>query len=46
MLWFRWLTTPDDKLPPELRDAAKDGFPPIRATGIDPITGEPEAKAR
>jgi len=40
MSWFRWLTTPDDELPPELRDAAKDGFPPIRATGVNPITGE------
>lgn len=37
--WFRWLTTPDDALAPELREAAKDGFPPVRATGKDPFAG-------
>lgn len=45
MRWFRWLTTPDEQLDPALRAAAKDGFPPFRATGIDPITGEREGVA-
>lgn len=45
MRWFRWLTTPDEQLDPALREAAKDGFPPFRATGIDPITGEREGVA-
>ncbi|MEZ4437312.1 MAG: hypothetical protein R3F65_33380 [bacterium] len=39
MTWFRWLTTPDEKLPAELRDAAKGGFPSLRATGRDPFAG-------
>lgn len=42
MRWFHWLTTPDAKLSPALREAARDGFPPFRVTGVDPITGQRE----
>lgn len=44
--WFRWLVTPDEKLPPPLRDAATQGFPPMRVTGKDPFAPEAGQFAR